>query len=264
MSALNAEGLNNACAQESLPWRVQVVDEVGSTSDEVRKAALAGKDSGLILFAESQTAGRGRRDNRWSSAKGKDFMFSLLLRPEAPMVFWPRLTTLAALALCRAVEIELPLKPQIKWPNDLYLNDRKICGLLAEAVTVKGELALVLGVGMNVNNRKFPSELTGQATSLLQELNAPSVRELDRQSLAMTILKQFNTQFQRMDQGFHEVIAEVRVRSWLLGRQIRATVDGREVFGRALDLNAEGHLVLVLPDGSLTTLSSAEGVRQVM
>ena len=264
MSALNAEALNNACAEESLPWRVQVVDEVGSTSDEVRKAALAGEDSGLILFAESQTAGRGRRDNRWSSAKGKDFMFSLLLRPEAPMVFWPRLTTLAALALCRAVEIELPLKPQIKWPNDLYLNDRKICGLLAEAVTVKGELALVLGVGMNVNNREFPSELTGQATSLLHELNAPSVRELDRQSLALTILKQFNTQFQRMDQSFHEVIAEVRVRSWLLGRQIRATVDGREVFGRALDLNAEGHLVLVLPDGSLTTLSSAEGVRQVI
>ena len=154
--------------------------------------------------------------------------------------------------------------PRLRELVSFYLNDRKICGLLAEAVTVNGELALVLGVGMNVNNREFPSELTGQATSLLQELNAPSVRELDRQSLALTILKQFNTQFQRMDQSFHEVIAEVRVRSWLLGRQIRATVDGREVFGRALDLNAEGHLVLVLPDGSLTTLSSAEGVRQVV
>jgi len=90
------------------------------------------------------------------------------------------------------------------------------------------------------------------------------VSALDRQSLALTILKQLHTQFQRMDDGFHEAIAEVRARSWLLGRQIRATVDGREVFGRALDLNAEGHLVIVLPDGSLTTLSSAEGVRQVI
>jgi BirA family transcriptional regulator, biotin operon repressor / biotin---[acetyl-CoA-carboxylase] ligase len=264
MRRLDAEALQEACVEEALPWRVQVLDEVGSTSDAVRDAALAGAAPGLVLFAESQTAGRGRRENRWTSSKGKDFMFSVLLRPAAPAVLWPRLTTLAALALARAVEMELPLKPQIKWPNDLYLNDRKICGLLAEAVTVNGQLALVLGVGMNVNNREFPYELTGVATSLLLELNAPSVSALDRQSLALTILKQLHKQFQRMDHGFHEVIAEVRARSWLLGRQIRATVDGREVFGRALDLNAEGHLVIVLPDGSLTTLSSAEGVRQVI
>lgn len=264
MSRLDADALNTACRAEELPWRVRVVDEIGSTSDAVREAALAGEPSGLVLFAESQTAGRGRRENRWSSSRGKDLMFSLLLRPDSPVGLWPRLTTLAALALCRAVEIELPLKPKIKWPNDVYLNDRKVCGLLAEAVTVKGELTLVLGIGLNVNSSEFPADLANTASSLLLELNAPTVRELDRQLLAFEILRQLHLQFQRMDQGFHEVISEVRDRSWLLGRQIRATVDGRELYGRALDLNAEGHLILVLPDGTLSTLSSAEGVRQVI
>jgi BirA family biotin operon repressor/biotin-[acetyl-CoA-carboxylase] ligase len=87
---------------------------------------------------------------------------------------------------------------------------------------------------------------------------------LDRDSLAHALLRQLHLQLSRLDDGFHEAIADVRERSWLLGRQIRATVEGRELFGRALDLDREGHLLLALPDGSITTVSSAESVRQVV
>ena len=80
MPALDPSLLNDP----ALPWRVRVVDEVGSTSDAVREAAMAGEAPGLVLFAESQTAGRGRRQNRWLAPRGKDLMFSLLLQPEAP------------------------------------------------------------------------------------------------------------------------------------------------------------------------------------
>ena len=103
MNRLDASALNAACEAEALPWRVQVVDEIGSTSDSVREAALAGESTGLVLFAESQTAGRGRRDNRWITPGGKDLMFSMLLRPQEPTSLWPRLTTLAALAICQPV-----------------------------------------------------------------------------------------------------------------------------------------------------------------
>jgi len=191
-------------------------------------------------------------------------MFSILLQPPVDIRLWPRLTTLAALALCRAIESELPLKPQIKWPNDIYLNDLKISGLLAEAVTLSSGMALVFGVGVNVNSSAFPPALVGTATSLLSALKLPSVRELDRQALAIAILQQLHRQFQRIDHGYHEAVAEVRERSWLLGRQIRATVNGVEVYGRMLDLDAEGFLILAMPDGSTTVLSSAEGVRQVV
>ena len=264
MNELDASALNAACEAEGLLWRVQVVDAIGSTSDAVREAALAGESPGLVLFAESQTAGRGRRDNRWVAPKGKDLTFSLLLRPREPASLWPRLTTLAALAICHAIEIELPLKPAIKWPNDVYLHDSKVSGLLAESVTPVSGMALVLGIGLNVNTREFPPELASSATSLLMGLQRPLVRELDRQQLALVLLRQLHAQFQRLDHGYHEAVAEVRERSWLMGRQIRATVEGRDIFGRAMDLNSEGHLILAMPDGTLTTLSSAEGVRQVL
>lgn len=264
MNSLHAATLQAECTSAGLSWRVQVVEEISSTSDVLREAAQAGEPAGLVLFAESQTAGRGRRDNRWLAPKGKDLMFSLLLQPDIPVSLWPRLTTLAALALCRAIETELPLHPQIKWPNDLYLNDRKISGLLAEAVTTPTGMKLVLGIGINVNSTQFPPDLATNATSLLASLPQPVLRDLDRQALAFQILSEIENQFTRMAENFHEVIAEVRARSWLLGRQIRATVDGHEIYGRSVDLDAEGHLILALPDGILTTLSSAEGVRQVL
>ncbi len=264
MNCLDADALNVGCESESLPWRVQVVDEIGSTSDAVREAALSGEAPGLVIFAESQTSGRGRRNNRWIASKGKDLMFSLLLKPQAATSLWPRVTTLAALAICRAIEDELPLKPAIKWPNDVYLHDRKVSGLLAEAVTASDGMTLVLGIGLNVNTSDFPPELAGSATSLLTGLQFPQVRELDRQPLALELLRQLHAQFQRIDHGFHEALAEGRERSWLLGRQIRATVEGRELYGSAMDLNSEGHLILALPDGTHTVLSSAEGVRQVV
>jgi BirA family biotin operon repressor/biotin-[acetyl-CoA-carboxylase] ligase len=260
MSALDPSLLNDP----ALPWRVRVVDEIGSTSDAVREAAMAGEPSGLVLFAESQTAGRGRRQNRWLAPRGKDLMFSLLLQPEAPTPLWPRLTTLAALALCRAVEDELPLRPLIKWPNDLYVNDRKVSGLLADVVSTRSGLMLVLGIGLNVNTRQFPPELEGAAASLLGSMPFAQTPELDRNSLAAAVLQQLHAQFQRIEDGFHEAVAETRERSWLLGRQIRATVDGCELYGRAVDLDSEGRLLLALPDGDVTTLGSAESVRRVV
>lgn len=260
MPALDPSLLNDS----ALPWRVRVVEEVGSTSDAVREAALAGEPPGLVLFAESQTAGRGRRQNRWLAPRGRDLMFSLLLQPEAPTPLWPRLTTLAALALCRAVEDELPLRPLIKWPNDLYVSDRKVSGLLAEVVTTGSGLMLVLGIGLNVNTRQFPPELEGVAASLLGSMPFAQTPELDRNSLAAAVLQQLHAQFQRIEDGFHEAVAETRERSWLLGRQIRATVDGCELYGRAVDLDSEGRLLLALPDGGVTTLGSAESVRRVV
>lgn len=265
MSSLDEAFLRQECEAAGLPWHVCVVEETASTSDDLRAAAVRGEASGQVLFAETQTAGRGRRDNRWITPPGQDLMFSLLLRPETPLPLWPRLTTLAALAICKAVEEELPLAPQIKWPNDLFLNGRKFSGLLAEAVSGPQGPVLVLGIGINVNSRTFPPELETTATSLLKALpENVLVKELDRTRLAAGLLRELHLQFSKADRDFAEAVDEVRERSWLLGRQIRALADGIEVYGRATDLTAEGHLMLTLPDGSLRTLTSAEGVRQVI
>lgn len=256
MIPLSANALNDP----ALPWQITVLDEVDSTSDWLKERA-ASLPVGSVVFAESQTAGRGRRDNRWIAASGKDLMFSMLLQPSTRLENWPRLTTLAALALCKAIAAELPLSPRIKWPNDIYLDDQKVSGLLAETVSGASGTALVLGIGLNVNSLEFPPDLS--AASLLQKLASPLIREVDRHSLAKRLLEALHEEFARIDDGFSEAIAEVRERSWLLGRQIRAHAAQGDVFGRVLDLTEEGHLVIELGDGSTLTLASAEHVRAV-
>ncbi|MCE2695137.1 MAG: biotin--[acetyl-CoA-carboxylase] ligase [Verrucomicrobiaceae bacterium] len=254
MIPLDATALNDP----TLPWHVTVLDEVGSTSDWLKQHATE-LPLGSVVFTESQTAGRGRRENRWIAPRGKDLMFSQLLRPEAPCEQWPRITTLAALAICKAIEAELPLQPRIKWPNDIYLSDRKVSGLLAETVSTRDGMLLVLGIGLNVNTREFSPGIV--ATSLLSELPTTPLGELDRNSLANRVLGSLDAEFQRIGDDFSSAIAEVRPRSWLLGRQIRAKAPQGEVFGRVLDLNEEGHLILEFPDGNTHTLTSADEVR---
>lgn len=250
-STLNASGL---------PWHVRVLDEVGSTSDWLKQNASE-LPTGTVVFTESQTAGRGRRENRWIAPRGKDLMFSLLLKPEAPLEKWPRITTLAALGICKAIEAELPLQPRIKWPNDIYLQDRKVSGLLAETVSTREGMRIVLGIGLNVNALDFPPELN--ATSLLRAVASPVLHEIDRNALGSRLLTCLEAEFQGIENGFSAAIAEVRERSWLLGRQIRARAPQGEVFGRVLDLNEEGHLVIAFPDGSTHALTSADEVRRV-
>lgn len=256
MIPLSADALND----DTLPFCVRVFDELGSTSDWLKENA-ASVPIGTVVFAESQTAGRGRRENRWIASRGKDLMFSMLLKPEASLAKWPRITTLAALGICKAIEAELPLSPRIKWPNDIYLDGLKTSGLLAETVSGRDGMVLVLGIGLNVNTLDFPPELS--ATSLLQKLPSPVLREIDRQSLVRRLLECLHAEFQRLEDDYGEAIAEVRERSWLLHRQIRAQTPQGEVFGRVLDLDEEGHLLLQTADGAVQTLASADHVRAV-
>jgi BirA family transcriptional regulator, biotin operon repressor / biotin---[acetyl-CoA-carboxylase] ligase len=260
---LDAVQISEGLGPPPTAWEVRVHEEVASTSDLVRDLGMAGGQHGLVIFAEHQTAGRGRRENRWLMPRGSGLMFSMLLRPQAPMALWPRLTTLTALAICKGIESELPLSPRIKWPNDIYLTDKKVSGLLAESFTSTGGSFIVIGIGLNVNNTTFPPELQDTATSLCRELQS-EVPVINRNALAAALLRSLHEEFTRLDDGFSEAMEEVRTRSWLIGKTIRARVDGREIFGRATDLNHEGHLQLALPEGSVRSLSSADEVRWVV
>lgn len=238
---------------------IQVHEELGSTSDHARDLGLAGHPHGLVVFAESQTEGRGRRENRWSSQAGLDLAVSALLRPEARLELWPRMTTLAALAVCQAIEAAAPLTALIKWPNDVLVQDRKCAGVLAETFTGATGAFMVVGIGVNVNAVDLPPDLRETATSL----KLASGREVDRTALAIALLKALDRQVTRMEQGFAEAVGEVRQRSWLVGRAVRAQVEGREIRGVATGLNAEGHLLVRDERGLEIALSSAEQVRLV-
>lgn len=257
---LQARRISAALAGHAIGSEIQVHEEIASTSDHVRELGLAGWPHGVVVFAEAQTAGRGRRENRWCSEPGKDLLFSILLKPEVIIERWARMATLTAMGISLAIENAYGLRPQIKWPNDLLLRDRKFCGILAESYAGATGSFIVLGVGLNVNTTVFPPELQELATSLRIECEG---KILDRTQLAIGLLLHLEQSLEKWESGFHEVLAEVQKRSWLMGRRIRAQHHGAQTEGVVAGLNEEGWLMVKHDDGKISTLGSAEQVRVI-
>lgn len=255
---LNARRIAAALAGQAVGSEIQVHEELASTNDFTRQLGEAGHPHGAVVLAEHQTAGRGRRENVWTAGARRNLLLSVLLRPELRLEFWPRITTLAALALSRAIESHTKLQPSIKWPNDIYLAGLKCAGILAETFQGSTGPFLVLGLGLNVNEGAFPRELQTTATSLKL---AAGGGHWDRDAIAIAVLKQLGLAMAQWDNGFDRIISEVRQRSLLLGRRIAARVNDAWMEGIAEDLDANGHLLLRKDGGELTPLTSAEQVR---
>lgn len=238
--------------------------ETASTNDVARALAEAGHPHGVVVVADHQTAGRGRRGAEWFSPPRKNLLLSVILRPTAPAHEWPRLTHIAALAVCEGIEAVLPdLRPQVKWPNDIFLSGRKTAGLLLEsAFPAQAPPFSVLGIGLNVNlaARDLPPELRETTTSLAIEAAQPSVH---REPVAAAILRALNRLLAKPSDAFPALLDDLRRRSLLLGRPIRAGVAGREMTGTAHDLGPAGELILRQPDGAPATLTAVDYVRLV-
>jgi BirA family biotin operon repressor/biotin-[acetyl-CoA-carboxylase] ligase len=256
---LDARRISAAMAGQEIGGDVQVHEELESTSDHARELGRTGHAHGAVVLAEHQSAGRGRRENAWNASPRKNVLMSVLLRPEVRLELWPRITTLAALALSRAIRGHLELHPAIKWPNDIYVSNKKCAGILAETFSGPNGSFLVLGMGLNVNELEFSDELRQSATSLRLEIAGRP--ELDRSLLIINVLRQMNLLSKQWDAGFSGLIDEVRRRSWLLGQRVSARQSGDWIEGIATDLDDEGHLLLRDDAGNLLTLTSAEQVR---
>lgn len=258
---LDAGLLNAACRFHRLPWRVCVLPEAASTNDWLRDFGRDHDPVHKVVFAESQTAGRGRRNHAWDSTAGQDLAFSLACRPDLPLHLWTRSTQAAALAVCRAIEAETPLKAAIKWPNDILIDGKKISGILTESFTGNGGRFLVIGIGLNVRRNHFSADLARTATSLHLALapDPPPARTV----LAATLLTELSQALCAISStGEHrQLIDEIRTRDALRGRAITLLTPNGELHGTASGLDDEGALLLTLPDGSRSAITSAEHIR---
>ena len=210
----------------------------GSTNDDALLAARAGAPHGSLFVADEQTAGRGRRGNSWLAAPGESLLFSVLLRPELELGQVSALTLAVGLALRDAVAPLVAGSTQIKWPNDLYVDGKKLAGVLVES-QLQGERlqAVVVGVGLNVATRDFPEEIAARATSLA--LLGASL--LDREALLQVILDALALRIAAYQtQGVAGILAELNAADALRDQRVR--VDGRSGLGRGLD--AQGRLLL--------------------
>src|SRR5258707_2629752 len=134
-------------------------DSIDSTNLEAIRQARVGAPEGLCIVAREQTNGRGRLDRVWQSPRDAGLYFSMILRPGLEMSSWPLITLMAALAVCDAVMKAGDVRADIKWPNDICINDRKLCGILVETMETESCAAAIVGIGINLTSDSLPAEL---------------------------------------------------------------------------------------------------------
>lgn len=227
---------------------VHWLEEVGSTNDVARRLAEAGAAEGTVVLAGRQRAGRGRLRRWWWSPLGGLWM-SVILRPTLPPERLSLLTLAAAAAVAEAVEGQAERPVALKWPNDVLIDNRKVAGILLESVAhPDGAEYVVAGIGVNldVEGEPVPAELEGRLTWLARE--AP--RPVSRNDLAEAILERLEARYGQLHQeGAEPVLAAWRARAAWLGEPVRVTLPTGEVVGIALDVAADGALVVEQADG---------------
>ncbi|MEO0073507.1 MAG: biotin--[acetyl-CoA-carboxylase] ligase [candidate division WOR-3 bacterium] len=231
--------------------RVCVLDTVNSTNDYA--FSLVDRKEPVVVVARRQTKGRGRFRRRWFSDHDS-LVFSVLLFPKIGALVVGGLTQIVGLALCRAIEIETGLKPVLRWPNDVLHGEKKLAGILCEAR--RG--AVVVGVGINLNQSEFPTNLPSPG-SLYQALG----RRADGLALLETFLEQLYELVSRVEKsGAGSLLPEVKDRSAVLNKRVEVRTMFKRQVGTVIDLDADGRIVLRIDSGRLVVLSAGQ-VRQL-
>lgn len=230
---------------------IRVFEQTTSTNDVIEKLARDGVKEGVVVFAESQTKGRGRLGRKWISPPRKGLWFSVLLRPDLRPQEATQLTVAAATALRRAIQNETGLQPEIKWPNDILIGGKKVAGILTELSAELDHVKhLILGIGVDANLAagEFPPELRKLATSLKIE----SGKTISRPDLAVEILRELDRDYRRVcSRQFESLADEWEEHCTTIGQQVQIQIGERRIRGRAESLDDDGALRLRTEHGRL-------------
>jgi BirA family biotin operon repressor/biotin-[acetyl-CoA-carboxylase] ligase len=231
-----------------ISWALHYEASCSSTQDLARAAAREGVPQGWVVITDLQRAGRGRQGHSWDAPAGKALLLSIVLRPPIDVV--AKLPLLTGLALAGAIELTTGAGPDLKWPNDVLLGERKVAGVLLERPA--GD-AVIAGIGVNVN--QAAGELPDGAASLLLVLGHPVEREL----LLAAILNDLGNAYERADrEGVQWIIPAWRSRSSMLGQRITFVKDGVTLQGLAEGLSEEGSLLVRTDDGNQLDLIAGQ------
>ena len=233
-------------------WTIRHFVELDSTNHHLLDEARKGAADGLVAVADHQTAGRGRLDRTWESPPGSSLLVSVLLRPALEPGAAHRVVMAAALALADAVGDVAGFTPELKWPNDLVVGERKLAGLLAEREPGPGEMrpAVIVGAGVNVNWTVFPPELAELATAC----NLEAGRAVDRDALLEHYLDRLGHRLDALD----AVPSDYRARLATIGRRVRVEQASGAITGVAVDVRDAGELVVRDDAGEAHVITTAD------
>ena len=234
---------------------LECFQSIDSTNSYLKHRAMDGAPHGSTAVADSQSAGRGRLGRSFQSPAGKGVYLSILLRPRQTGEALMRATGMAAVAVCRAVQRVSGAQVGIKWTNDLILNGKKLAGILAETVVLGDQVALILGVGVNVHHRRedFQGEVADLAASLAMEGYSAS-----RAALAAAMMEELYAISDASQQQIQTYVQEYRRSCITLGREIRLVWTEDQKKARAIDIDDAFGLVVQLEDGTVSIVRSGE------
>jgi BirA family biotin operon repressor/biotin-[acetyl-CoA-carboxylase] ligase len=238
-----------------IEWKIIHFDVLESTNGKALELAHKGAEEGIVVLADSQTAGRGRFGRKWYSPPGQGLFFSAILHPPFTDRRLFVLPLGAGCAVAAALKSVTGLAPRLKWPNDVLIGEKKVSGILIETSQVSGRFAAVIGIGININNTDFPEEISQTATSILLECK----REVSSSALLDICLHELSDRYEHFISGRSEkIVREAREISSLLGRQVRIPTSGGEFHGNVVDLDETGALVVRLRDGAVRAFTTGE------
>lgn len=235
-------------------------DIIESTNTEALNQARVGAEEGLCIVARQQTAGRGRHGRVWVSEKDAGLYFSIILRPRIESKHLPLITLMTGIAVYETLN-ELGIDPDIKWVNDIHVNEKKICGVLAETTeTVKG-IAVVVGIGINIRASNYPPEISKIATSIETELPEIAIKNNFGQELTSILINNLKTFYKVLSgsNGHIAIVQEWGKRStYFKGKAVNVTLGEDVVSGITDGIEENGALRLKLDDGSIQIVHSGE------
>lgn len=257
INVLDKQEIVSSVQSEWAGCNVFFFEETGSTNVEAKMLAEQGAVHGTLVVADSQSGGKGRRGRSWHSPKGSAIAMSLILKPELELDKASMLTIVQAMAVAKALEEICGCKPHIKWPNDILINEKKVCGILTEMNLEKSEIAsIIIGCGVNVNQESFPKEISHIATSLKIETG----QMFNRAELIGHICRYFEEYFGKFMsvKDLSGMVAEYNNYLISQGRNVKVLDPKGEFQGEALGINAQGELLVKKVSGEIVNVYAGE------
>ncbi len=236
---------------------IHCYERVDSTNQAAKHAAEQGSLHGALFLAEQQSSGKGRRGRSWVSPKGTGIWMTILLRPQLEPSYASMLTLVAALSMSKAIEKETGLKAQIKWPNDVVINGKKVCGILTEmSAEMEWIHYVIIGLGTNANIEEFPEEIQKKATSLKLE----SGKEVERVPVICAFLSYFEKDYENfmIYQNLLGLLEEYNERLVNCEQEVRILDSKGEYTGIAKGVDASGALIVRKEKGETVKITSGE------
>jgi BirA family biotin operon repressor/biotin-[acetyl-CoA-carboxylase] ligase len=255
---LKPEILKQQLAGKFIGHQLYYYEEIGSTNDEAFRLGSAGAPEGTALIANSQSTGKGRMQRVWHSPAGSNIYTSIILRPEITPARAPQISILAGVAVADVLESYCPDRIKLKWPNDVLINGKKVCGILSQMKTIVSEVDfIVLGIGINVNisYNEFPKEICNIATSLAIETG----REISRQELIISLYENLAKWYKQLLQdGFGRIKEKWLSISPMIGQTVQVMFQEEAVSGKAIGLDEDGSLILLAPGNKEFKVSAGD------